>query len=123
MTGDRSESRTMSRETRITANPLSTEIHAITNQPSKVETRICMKDGRCPKCSSTDVIPNVSILEHNGSVSENVKAVVAKNPKALFFRGKVKTSLKAWVCGSCGYTELYAKNPAALLDAYRKREK
>jgi hypothetical protein len=56
----------------------------------------------------------VSVRQNVASV-ENVKAVVAQNPDALFFRGEVKTSLKAWVCGVCGYTELYAKHPAALL--------
>jgi len=114
----------MSEETRITANPLPTENHITADQPSKVETRISMKDGRCSKCGSAAVIPNVSVLEHSGAdgSTANVKAVVVGNPNAWVFKGEVRTSLKAWVCGSCGYTELYAKNPAALLAAYRKRE-
>jgi predicted nucleic-acid-binding Zn-ribbon protein len=114
----------MSDETRITANPPPTETHITANEPSKIETRICMKDGRCPKCSSADVVPNLRILEHVGATwSENLKVEAEQNPDAWLFKGEVKTSLKAWVCGSCGYTELYAKNPAALLAAYRKREK
>ena len=83
-----------------------------------------MKDSRCPKCGSPDVIPNVSILEHVGANASlhSVRAVLEKNPDALFVRGEVRTSLQAWVCGTCGYTELYAKHPEALLAAYRKRE-
>lgn len=82
-----------------------------------------MRDGRCPKCGSVDVIPNVSVLDRvNGYRSENLTAVVEEKPGAWVFKGEVKTSLKAWVCGSCGYTELYSKNPAALLAAYQKRE-
>ena len=120
----------MPEETRITSNspPKDTDITAA--PPSKADTHICLppqealrKGGRCPKCGSPDVIPNVFVREDVVS-AENLKAVVEKNPDAFFyeFRGVVKTSLKAWVCGSCGYTELYAKNPAALLAAYRKRE-
>lgn len=112
----------MSEETRITANPLPTETHVTSNQPSKVETRICIKDGCCPKCGSVDVIPNVYVLDYPATHSTgNVQVVVLQNPDAWFNKGEVSTSLKAWVCGACGYTELYAKNPAALLAAYRNR--
>jgi predicted nucleic-acid-binding Zn-ribbon protein len=112
----------MSEETRITANPLPTETHITADQPSKP--RISMKDGHCPKCGSADVIPNVSVLDNAGApgYSNNVRAVVVQHPDAWMFTGEVRTCLKAWVCGSCGYTELYANNPAALLAAYRKRE-
>ncbi|HEY7331308.1 MAG TPA: hypothetical protein VH592_26980 [Gemmataceae bacterium] len=82
-----------------------------------------MRDGQCPKCGSTDVIPNVYVTDDPAHTAwENVRAVVEQNPDAWVFKGQVMTSLKAWVCGACGYTELYAKNPTALLDAYRKRE-
>lgn len=114
----------MSEDTRITANPQPQDTRITADLPSETDTRICMKDGRCPKCGSADVIPNVSVLEHVGAntSTENVKAVVARNPDAWVFKGEARTSLKAWVCGSCGFTELYAKNPAALLAAYRQRE-
>jgi hypothetical protein len=114
----------MSEETRITANPLPTENHITEDRPSKVETRICMKEGHCPKCNSVDMMPNVSVLDNAGASghSNNVRAVVVQNPDAWMFTGEVRTCLKAWICGSYGYTELYANNPAALLAAYRKRE-
>jgi hypothetical protein len=27
--------------------------------------------------------------------------------------------LRAWICGKCGYTEIYAKNPAELFEMYQ----
>ncbi len=82
-----------------------------------------MRDGQCPKCGSANVIPNVNVLDsNNANWSENLKVVVEENPDAWLFKGEVKTGLMAWVCGACGYTELYAKNAVALLAAYRKHE-
>jgi hypothetical protein len=37
-----------------------------------------------------------------------------QNPDALVFVGKKQTHVSAWVCCSCGYTELYADAPASL---------
>jgi predicted nucleic-acid-binding Zn-ribbon protein len=80
-----------------------------------------MRDGRCPKCASADVIPNVFVLElGHGNRPHNLKVVVDEHPDAWLFKGEVQSSLKAWVCGACGYTELFAKDAAALLAAYRK---
>jgi hypothetical protein len=67
------------------------------------------------------VIPNVYVLDlGHGNRPHNLKVVVDENPDAWLFKGEVQSSLKAWVCGACGYTELYAQDPAALLAAYRK---
>lgn len=82
-----------------------------------------MKEGKCPKCGSQDVIPNVFVQDrgHHNRGDQNLKAVVQESPDAWLFKGEVQTSLKAWVCGACGFTEFYAKNPAALLAAHRKQ--
>jgi len=85
-----------------------------------------MRDGQCPKCGSADVIPNAYVLpgvpDSSARYWENLRVVVVEKPDAWFFKGEVFTSLKAWVCGACGYTELYAKNAPALLAAWRKHE-
>ena len=36
------------------------------------------------------------------------------NPEAWVFKGPVLATLKANICGECGYTELIADDPAAL---------
>jgi hypothetical protein len=82
-----------------------------------------MRDGVCPRCGSSDVIPNVYVLDrgHYDRPAGNLKVVVDENPNAWLFKGEVQSSLKAWVCGSCGFTELYAKDYAALLAAHQKQ--
>jgi len=37
-----------------------------------------------------------------------------------FFKGAVYAKMNANICGECGYTELIAKDPAALYDACLK---
>jgi len=80
---------------------------------------VLMPEGRCAKCGSSDVIPNVTVVGGHGD-GGNLRAIVAENPDAWLFKGEVKPSLEAWICGACGFTELYAQDPAALLAAYRK---
>jgi predicted nucleic-acid-binding Zn-ribbon protein len=80
-----------------------------------------MQKGKCLKCGSADVIPDVTVVDlghHN--FQQNLKAAIQANPGAWLFKGEVQTSLKAWVCGACGFTELYAKNPGALLAVHQK---
>jgi hypothetical protein len=81
-----------------------------------------MQQGSCPKCGSRDVIPNVYVMDlGHANYPHNLKVSVEEHPNAWLFKGEVRSSLKAWVCGACGFTELYAKNPRGLLVAYRKQ--
>ena len=81
-----------------------------------------MRLGKCPKCSSSDVVPEVSVLDYTRNTRQNLTAVVQQNPSAWLFKGEACVTLHAWVCGDCGFTELYASDPAALLAAYRNRQ-
>ena len=69
-----------------------------------------MPEDRCAKCGSSDVIPNVKVVGGHGDGGD-LRAVVAEHPEAWLFKGEVKPSFKAWVCGACGFTELYAQDP------------
>ena len=77
----------------------------------------CVKDGTCPKCESTDVIPNLKVVDQGGAFITGLKAVVEAAPHALLFKGRTSAELRTWVCGKCGYSELYARNPGRLLTA------
>lgn len=80
-----------------------------------------MRKGKCPKCGSSSVIPDVSIFDPSHIMeTRELNVAVAENPNAWVFKGEVKSSLKSVVCGSCGFTELYAADPAALLAAHQK---
>ena len=67
--------------------------------------------GRCPKCGSEDVLPDVAPLADPA----DPKGEPAPRPGAWLFRGKRATRLVACVCARCGYTELYAKEPRGLV--------
>lgn len=81
-----------------------------------------MKKSSCLKCGSEEVIPDVYLIDRGRYDEENLEVAVEEHPQAWLFKGEVRTSLKAWVCGKCGYTELYAKDPETLLEAYRKQQ-
>ena len=78
-----------------------------------------MPEGRCAKCGSSDVIVAVDVKGGHGD-GGNLWVALEKKPEAWLFKGEVRSSLKAWVCGACGFTELYAQDPAAFLAASRK---
>ena len=75
----------------------------------------------CPKCNATDIIPRVRVLDYLNAVApQSLQVEVPENPDALIFKGKQRGSLHAWICGSCGFAELFVSNPGDLLAAYRK---
>jgi hypothetical protein len=45
----------------------------------------------------------------------------ASGPTALMFKGTVYSDVKARVCGACGFIELFAVDPAGLLEGARER--
>jgi len=80
-------------------------------------------DETCPKCQSTEIIPNVRILDRLNATdfdAQDLTAVVYDNPGAFIFKGKHKSSLDACVCGRCGYTEFFARNPEELLLGHKE---
>lgn len=81
-----------------------------------------MRDGKCPKCGSSEVVPSVRVLDRgDGNWTSDLQVAVDAKPDALLFKGRQKSSLTARVCSACGYAELYATDPQALLAAYRER--
>lgn len=76
------------------------------------------RQDQCPKCDSTRVIDDVQVVD--GTLQESLKAQVHSRPQAKLFKGTVGVRMKARVCGACGFTELYADNPARLLEAHKQ---
>lgn len=70
---------------------------------------------RCPKCNSTDIIADAKAIDRGESNSEGELSVATfRTPEAWIFRGKLKTTVSAWVCCGCGYVEFYADDPRAI---------
>jgi ribosomal protein S27AE len=52
----------------------------------------------------------------------SLKVEVVENPEAWISKGVHESILTSTICGKCGFVELYAKNPAELLKAYRQKQ-
>jgi hypothetical protein len=64
------------------------------------------------------VVEGVRVLDRgHGGAEHDLSVAVYRHPAARLFKGEVTCSLWARVCGNCGYTELYAENPTALVKA------
>jgi hypothetical protein len=73
----------------------------------------------CSKCGSDKTIPLAPVLDQGQYSGGSLIAHVGfTNPDAWLFKGPVYATLKATICGECGYTELTADHPAHLYEAY-----
>jgi len=80
-----------------------------------------MKDGICPKCSATTIIPGVKIYGH-ANLEQPLTVKLSERPKNWFSRGTRIHRLRAWICGTCGYSELYVNDPQELFAIYQARQ-
>ncbi len=73
------------------------------------------KTNQCPKCGSTDIVVDATAIDrgHSDFQRELTVATFGK-PDALVFKEAHKSTVSAWVCGQCGYLELYADSPSTL---------
>ena len=83
-----------------------------------------MKDGRCPKCGSRDILADIEVRDDGRSSSHPLRVVVEEPEPArhatIWVQGQSTGDLRAWICASCGFTELYTGNLAELQKSYRK---
>ena len=77
----------------------------------------------CSNCKSNKMIPNVHIRDYGDYMSNNQLSVeIYENPDAMIFKGAHEGALNAWICGECGYTELYVEKPQELYTVYLNRK-
>ena len=78
----------------------------------------------CPKCKSTDVIKRARIADRaQGNAAHDLNVELYENPEAMIFKGTLKGPLRAWICGSCGFTEFYVHNPEELWEFHQKHRR
>jgi predicted nucleic-acid-binding Zn-ribbon protein len=78
-----------------------------------------VRDTGCPKCGSSEIIVDAEVRDYDANYYRNLSAhVPLRTPAGGFFKKTSESSeLRAWICGGCGYTELYATNFRDLLRA------
>lgn len=81
-----------------------------------------MKNNICPKCGSQEIVPNVEVRDYDAGSYRPLSIFVElpKPPGALIYKGSESSLIRAWVCGDCGYTELYAARFKELLAAHKQ---
>ena len=60
----------------------------------------------------------MEVLDQGMLSDGHLQVVVYGATKALIFKDRVYGRLRAWICGSCGYTELRVQNPGELYLKY-----
>lgn len=75
---------------------------------------------KCAKCSSTSVIQRAMAVDKvSAAGAEQASTVrVDADPNAMVFKKSARSVVHAWICGQCGYIELYADNPGELYQAF-----
>ena len=70
---------------------------------------------KCPKCGTNNIIEDAMAIDRGDHHSEEELSVATfRTPEAFVFKGKLSTTVSAWVCAECGYVEFYADSPKAL---------
>ena len=72
----------------------------------------------CDRCGSTRIIPRARVIDRSDGNGANVRVSVKRKRDALFFTAEERVETFARICGECGFTELFAEDPAALYEAY-----
>ena len=76
---------------------------------------------QCPKCSSDEIISQLSVRGGEGHPS--YVSVIEPDPEKkpfVWIPKSEQSHFRADVCGACGYTELYAENYKALNEGRKK---
>jgi len=73
-----------------------------------------MEKKLCPKCESRHWMTDLPVRTQDGMM---LSAYVSTSWKGYLG----STRFKASICGECGYSELYAEEPAKVLEEWRKQ--
>lgn len=80
-----------------------------------------MRNGICPKCGSNQIAHNIPIADRNEYADKELSIRVVRPADAKFLGMSVMVTnaeyipLRVWLCGACGYAELYCADMPKLL--------
>lgn len=77
-----------------------------------------MRSGTCPKCGSSEILESVS-MNTLGEAGPAGAIAFRLEETFGFMRKSTRVEAKAWICGACGFAELYAAEPAKLAERWR----
>ena len=75
----------------------------------------------CPECGSDRIVKSAVMHDRGDYNAEGVLQVaVDQNPSAWVFKERIRSDVRAEVCGDCGFLRQYASDPEELWNAYQK---
>ena len=77
----------------------------------------------CARCGSSKIIPDVQVIDKGPNGHGDLQVTILLEPHASIFKGRQYIPLRARVCGDCGFTELFVKDPELIWNAYVKSRK
>jgi predicted nucleic-acid-binding Zn-ribbon protein len=84
-----------------------------------------VKDGICPKCSSTEIMANLTILDRGYFNTKAPVRVLVEEPRPaktdpFWMSDGASGQLQVYVCSQCGYTEFYTDNFENMYKKYKR---
>ena len=77
----------------------------------------------CPDCNSQKIIKSAKALDRGDANGNHIMQIaVDEKPDALIFKQRNYSTIKAEVCGDCGFIQFYAENPNLLWMAYQNQQ-
>ena len=78
----------------------------------------------CLECGSEKIIPNAYVFDRGRDNSKhNFEVLLDENPDALLFKDRNYYSIRAKICGDCGFVHFLVNNPQSLWKAYQRQQK
>ena len=84
--------------------------------PANASPKLALSN-QCPWCGSTKIIKRARVLAPESRIG-GVVVEIEHNPGSLFFSGATHGTLRARICGRCGYTQFFSSNAQALYEAF-----
>jgi len=73
------------------------------------------RSGKCPKCESKNLIADAKVLDRGAyNIPSAISVATFRDPDVAIVDEKRSSKVSAWVCGACGFLELYADVPKSL---------
>jgi predicted nucleic-acid-binding Zn-ribbon protein len=77
-----------------------------------------VRSGTCPKCGSNEILESVSMTTLGEGTPAGTIAFRLEETFG-FLKKSTRVEARAWICGACGFAELYAAEPGKLLERWQ----
>lgn len=78
----------------------------------------------CLECGSEKIIKNAHVFDRgDGDSKHSFEVYIDESPEAFIFKDRNYDSIRAEICGDCGFVHFFANNPKFLYELSQKLQK